>query len=131
MKLEKVHGCVQIASLRSSGYGFLEDSKEAWEASRELVLGKWGRHEVGVENLVTANKISHCDDYLIIHGCVQIASLRSSGYGFLEDSKEAWEASRELVLGKWALDVLRHEVGVENLVTANKISHCDEYLISD
>ncbi|KAL7595268.1 hypothetical protein Lser_V15G28853 [Lactuca serriola] len=40
----KVHGCVQIASLRSSGYGFLEDSKEAWEASRELVLGKWGRH---------------------------------------------------------------------------------------
>ncbi|KAL7594489.1 hypothetical protein Lser_V15G28846 [Lactuca serriola] len=33
-----------IASLRSSGYGFLEDSKEAWEASRELVLGKWGRH---------------------------------------------------------------------------------------
>ncbi|KAL7594495.1 hypothetical protein Lser_V15G28840 [Lactuca serriola] len=61
----KVHGCVQIASLRSSGYGFLEDSKEAWEASRELVLGKWSRHDVGVENLVTANKISHCDDYLI------------------------------------------------------------------
>ncbi|KAL7595611.1 hypothetical protein Lser_V15G28818 [Lactuca serriola] len=30
-----------------------------------------------------------------------------------------------------ALDVLRHEVGVENLVTANKISHCDDYLISD
>ncbi|KAL7597036.1 hypothetical protein Lser_V15G28822 [Lactuca serriola] len=63
--LEHVHGCVQIASLRSSGYGFLEDSKEAWEVSRELVLGKWDRHEVGVENLVTANKISHCDDYLI------------------------------------------------------------------
>ncbi|KAL7594486.1 hypothetical protein Lser_V15G28867 [Lactuca serriola] len=109
-----------------------------WKIQRRL--GKlveslsWGsgaldvlRHEVGVENLVTANKISHCDDYLIIHGCVQIASLRSSGYGFLEDSKEAWEASRELVLGKWG----RHEVGVENLVTANKISHCDDYLISD
>ncbi|KAL7594492.1 hypothetical protein Lser_V15G28845 [Lactuca serriola] len=103
-----------------------------WKIQRRL--GKlveslsWGsgaldviRHEVGVENLVTANKISHCDDYLIrwvffasseycglikyfrrkVHGCVQIASLRSSGYGFLEDSKEAWEASRELVLGKW------------------------------
>ncbi|KAL7595263.1 hypothetical protein Lser_V15G28854 [Lactuca serriola] len=40
----KVHGCVPIASLRSSGYGFLEDLKEAWEASSELVLGKWGRH---------------------------------------------------------------------------------------
>ncbi|KAL7596161.1 hypothetical protein Lser_V15G28888 [Lactuca serriola] len=33
--------------------------------------------------------------------------------------------------GSAALDVLRHEVGVENLVTANKISHCDDYLISD
>ncbi|KAL7597404.1 hypothetical protein Lser_V15G28879 [Lactuca serriola] len=33
--------------------------------------------------------------------------------------------------GSGALAVLRHEVGVENLVTANKISHCDDYLISD
>ncbi|KAL7597403.1 hypothetical protein Lser_V15G28834 [Lactuca serriola] len=33
--------------------------------------------------------------------------------------------------GSGALDVLRHEVGVENLLTANKISHCDDYRISD
>ncbi|KAL7597034.1 hypothetical protein Lser_V15G28825 [Lactuca serriola] len=118
-----VHGCVQIASLRSSGSGFLEDSKEAWEASRELVLGKWGRHLIGYGFLEDSKEA--LDN--MVHGCVQIASLRSSGYGFLEDSKEAWEVSRELVLGKWD----RHEVGVENLVTANKISHCDDYLISD
>ncbi|KAL7594592.1 hypothetical protein Lser_V15G28832 [Lactuca serriola] len=36
-----------------------------------------------------------------------------------------------LYSGSGALDVLRHEVGVENLVTANKIYHCDDYLISD